>query len=55
MEKVIQDKEAAIGVAAAKLFSIYGKENTMAENAFQILERPLTAILHREFKSTAIH
>ncbi|MFD3000570.1 arginase [Pontibacter toksunensis] len=30
-------------------------ENTMAENAFEILETATTAILHREFKSTAIH
>lgn len=30
-------------------------ENTMAENAFDILEEATTAILHREFKSTAIH
>ena len=30
-------------------------ENTMAENAFEILETATPAILHREFKSTAIH
>lgn len=30
-------------------------ENTMAENAFEILETATEAILHRESKSTAIH
>jgi arginase len=30
-------------------------ENTMAENAFEILEEATTAILHREYKSTTVH